>query len=1637
MRTRCGFSGKWASFISMLVVLAAGFAYAEPYNGEQAFTYHQPDGSTFSVRLFGDEFFAYQRTEDGREVLLDAKSGFYCYAQLSADGKSFESTGVPVVTRSSNQSQSMTRALLKGVAKPNQTLPPEVVMLRVRKAQAELGRDDRGRPLRHSSGDNSPAGQSVNPSPPSAPTTGDVLGLCILVDFPDEPGTIAQKEIDNMLNQPSGYTGFGNACSANEYFRIQSNGKMNFCNTVTAYVRMPKPKTYYDDNSPYGAGKADELFETALAILMEQDFDFTPFTFSTVGTTKYIKSASLFYAGTCSSGWSTGLWPHASLGGSGTVVDSVNNIRVRDHQMSDLTDAPDIGTFCHENGHMTCDFPDLYSYVNSASIVGYYSLMSSGSHGGGDKHPNSVDPYLKMKAGWADVVDVDAASHAYAVAQVDRNFFYRFKNPAKPQEYFMIENRNNSGYEGPYGGHGSSVAPGRGLAVWHILESGSNPTSSIQQGGTYTLPYEAMIVEATPTTTYTPWYANPSANSSSTDTFRQGQGADPIWDDSSPELKFWAADGRTVSSGLMLHTYGAAGSAVGYFIGAGTPSSPRIGTTAPLISTGCDSGGSPSNYLFNVFNTGTGTLDYTISDDAAWLSCSPTTGSAVLDADPITVTFDTAALAAGVHNATITITASGVANSPLSIPVTVTISNPPILEWDGVDTGMTLFPGESHTGSFGVANSGGGSMAYTVASSAPWLTITSSGGSCQLETDIIYFTASPEGLNEGVYNGTITVTASGASGSPKSFTVQLTVGRGLMLLSPNGGERWHRGYTWPIRWTSNIGTNMRIELLKDGALKEVITAGTADDGVFDWAIPTNYQEGHDYRFRLTSVDEAFSDGSNADFQIVSGLYSDMSNNPGWTFQGLWAYGTPAGLEGDPSSGYTGSNVIGYNLNGGYPANLTSTEWAFSPVLNFQHYANVKLKFQRWLYVSNLADACIEVSNDGGSSWNTVWANPNYIIDDNDEWHLVEYDLSAWADHQDTVQVRWGLGPTNAFPGLAGWNLDDVVVEGDYAPIVIDSPIGGETWYTGSTRQIQWHGGLSSNVRIELLKGGSLERVIIADTANDGAFDWAIPAELAGFDYRIRIASVDNFYTAASPATFTILSALYQADMSSDPGWGLEGQWAYGKPLGVNYDPTAGYTGDNVIGYNLAGNYEPNMPQTLWATTPVFNCSYNRNVKLVFYRWLQMGSSTHKTSVEISNDDGATWHQVWSNGTGLVIDRDWERIEYDISLWADFHSQVKVRWGMGPTDIYGSLYCGWNIDDVLVTGEYVPAAVIAPEGGENWINNSTRQIKWQFVSAGNVKIELLKAGVLDQVIASDTPNDGSFDWAIPSNLFGNDFRVRITTLDEALTAESAANFSIVSTIYSAEMDSNPGWTLQGQWAYGQPTGMGGEHGEADPTSGFTGNNVIGYNLNGDYPMLSETQWATTPSFNCSGQTNITLFFQRWLGVESATYDHACVQVSNDGVNWTDVWANSSTLNGGSWESCQYDISAVANNQPNVRLRWGMGATDSAWHFCGWNIDDVLVTGTGTPTVSFQVTFQTDGTPGASLTGQTSQTVASGQNCSAVTANAPAGWTFVKWVNGASDYSTSNPLTVTNVLTNMTLTAVFANESAADGRWEQYE
>jgi hypothetical protein len=88
-------------------------------------------------------------------------------------------------------------------------------------------------------------------------------------------------------------------------------------------------------------------------------------------------------------------------------------------------------------------------------------------------------------------------------------------------------------------------------------------------------------------------------------------------------------------------------------------------------------GSDAADKSFTVRNSGTDTLNYTIADDAEWLDVSPASGSNTGQPDPITVSFQTAAMATGSYSAAITISAAGAVNSPQTVAVALEVRNKP------------------------------------------------------------------------------------------------------------------------------------------------------------------------------------------------------------------------------------------------------------------------------------------------------------------------------------------------------------------------------------------------------------------------------------------------------------------------------------------------------------------------------------------------------------------------------------------------------------------------------------------------------------------------------------------------------------------------------------------------------------------------------------------------------------------------------------------------------------------------------------------------------------------------------------------------------------------------------------------------
>jgi hypothetical protein len=101
---------------------------------------------------------------------------------------------------------------------------------------------------------------------------------------------------------------------------------------------------------------------------------------------------------------------------------------------------------------------------------------------------------------------------------------------------------------------------------------------------------------------------------------------------------------------------------------------PLLAVNPAVVTIEARQGADPPDQTLVVANGGLGTVSYSISKDAPWLSVTPNSGDSSGETDVITLQCHTVGMAVGAYTATITVNAPGIANSPQTIPVTLTIS---------------------------------------------------------------------------------------------------------------------------------------------------------------------------------------------------------------------------------------------------------------------------------------------------------------------------------------------------------------------------------------------------------------------------------------------------------------------------------------------------------------------------------------------------------------------------------------------------------------------------------------------------------------------------------------------------------------------------------------------------------------------------------------------------------------------------------------------------------------------------------------------------------------------------------------------------------------------------------------------------
>jgi immune inhibitor A len=320
---------------------------------------------------------------------------------------------------------------------------------------------------------NNPAASSGDPLDHTAslgqasPAIGTVKILVIMIDFSDKPGAQSSSYFNNLLFS-------GNYGSLKHYYNEVSYGLLNLNGTFAknSWYRSANSMAYWgaDSATEYDAANTNvyNLAREALT-LANANVEYSAYDTDHDGILEDNElSICIIHAGDdqSSSNMSTDIWSqHWDIGSTALILDGVN---LQGHSYWMQAETSPMGTFAHEFGH-DLGLPDLYDTTGNSSGIGNWCLMSGGSWNGDPQGSSPAHPsaWCKIKLGWITptIVAPTASIPGAIVPQVETNpTVYKLSYSAN--EYFLVENREKTGYD--------SALPGEGILIWHIDESMTN-----------------------------------------------------------------------------------------------------------------------------------------------------------------------------------------------------------------------------------------------------------------------------------------------------------------------------------------------------------------------------------------------------------------------------------------------------------------------------------------------------------------------------------------------------------------------------------------------------------------------------------------------------------------------------------------------------------------------------------------------------------------------------------------------------------------------------------------------------------------------------------------------------------------------------------------------------------------------------------------------------------------------------------------------------------------------------------------------------------------------------------------------------------------------------------------------------------
>lgn len=404
-------------------------------------TVTQADGTTLQVRLMGDERSHFYLTEDG--YLLKNDNDTYYYADVDDDG---------AIVRSNIRA--VDAALRDGVAR--QYLAKVDMARAYKKMNARAERETTAfasAPRR---------GPGLFPGT-HFPAMGKQKAIVVLVEYTDTKFNTSYDPADyftRMLNEP-GFSDHNATGSAIDFFRESSMGQFEPEFDVFGPITLAHNMAYYGGNGWSGDDQNPQKMVIEACQQLDDTVDFSQYDRDGDG---YIDNVFVFYAGRgeASGGASDTVWPHSwNVSSAESVTYTFDGVILDRYACSNEWEGgrPDgVGTFVHEFSHVM-GLPDLYATSYTGAFTpGAWSAMDYGPYNNDGCTPPLYSAYERYSLGWIDPLPIDgpinATLHPIGTNQAG------IIATGDPDEYFLVENRQQTGWD--------TYIPGHGMLVWHV-----------------------------------------------------------------------------------------------------------------------------------------------------------------------------------------------------------------------------------------------------------------------------------------------------------------------------------------------------------------------------------------------------------------------------------------------------------------------------------------------------------------------------------------------------------------------------------------------------------------------------------------------------------------------------------------------------------------------------------------------------------------------------------------------------------------------------------------------------------------------------------------------------------------------------------------------------------------------------------------------------------------------------------------------------------------------------------------------------------------------------------------------------------------------------------------------------------------